>query len=237
MYANCSGLFVDSRLYLTLCDCSPSCFDPDLLLLAYLWLGLSWIGCISTVKHFPHQKQAAGTLHQQQAAGEAQQTHSVEITIKLSQGVGPYGTAHRQGAGPGTGAAAGALPADPHPACGHVQPPEPPGVAAPRRGRTSGRRGGTVVKTPQPVYRAGPLVPAPPPLPAPDGPGAPPVEPVAHSPGAPGRAELPAAGPPALPPGQSPEALQQGPLLDTATTVQQRGSSNADGAEPECTNC
>ena len=78
-------LCVDSCLYLTLCDCSPSCFDPDYLLLAYLWLGLSWIDCISTIKHFPHQKQAAGTLHQQQAAGEAQQTHSVEITMKLSR--------------------------------------------------------------------------------------------------------------------------------------------------------
>ena len=43
--------------------------------------------------------------------------------------------------------------------------------------------------------------------------------------------------PPALPPGQSPEALQQGPPLDTATAVQQRGSSNADGAELERTNC
>ena len=27
---------VDSCLYLTLCDCSPSCFDPDLFLLACL---------------------------------------------------------------------------------------------------------------------------------------------------------------------------------------------------------
>ena len=43
--------------------------------------------------------------------------------------------------------------------------------------------------------------------------------------------------PPALPPGQDPEALQQGPPLDTATTVQQRGSDGADGAEPDCTNC
>ena len=43
--------------------------------------------------------------------------------------------------------------------------------------------------------------------------------------------------PPALPPGQSPGALQQGPLLDTATTGQQRGSNNADGAEPDRTNC
>ena len=42
---------------------------------------------------------------------------------------------------------------------------------------------------------------------------------------------------PAFPPGQSPEALQPGPPLDTATTVQQRGSSHADGAEPDRTNC
>ena len=43
--------------------------------------------------------------------------------------------------------------------------------------------------------------------------------------------------PPALPPGQGPEALQRGPPLDTATTVQQRGSDDAGGAEPDCTNC
>ena len=43
--------------------------------------------------------------------------------------------------------------------------------------------------------------------------------------------------PPALPPGQGPEALQRGPPLDTATTVQQRGSDGAGGAEPDCTNC
>ena len=53
-------------------------------MLHYLWLGLSSIGCISTIKHFPHQKQATGTLHRQQAAGETQQTHSVEITKKPS---------------------------------------------------------------------------------------------------------------------------------------------------------
>ena len=43
--------------------------------------------------------------------------------------------------------------------------------------------------------------------------------------------------PPALLPGQDPEALQQGPLLNTATTVQQRGRDGADGAEPDVTNC
>ena len=73
-----------SCLYLTHCDCSPSCFDPVYLLPSYLLLGLSWIGCICTEKHFPHRNQAVGTLHQQQAAGEAQQKHSAENTIKPS---------------------------------------------------------------------------------------------------------------------------------------------------------
>ena len=43
--------------------------------------------------------------------------------------------------------------------------------------------------------------------------------------------------PPALLPGQGPEALQLGPPLDTATTVQQRRRDGADGAEPDVTNC
>ena len=87
-----------------------------------------------------------------------------------AQGVGPYGTAHRRGAGPGAGTAAGGLPADPHPACGHVKLPGPPRFVAPCRGRAPGRRGGTVVNTPQPVHRTGQLVPAPTPLPTPGGP-------------------------------------------------------------------
>ena len=48
---------------------------------------------------------------------------------------------------------------------------------------------------------------------------------------------FPQPAPPALPPGQGPEALQQGPPLDRTTTVQQRGSNGADGAELDCTNC
>ena len=42
---------------------------------------------------------------------------------------------------------------------------------------------------------------------------------------------------PALPQGQGQEALLQGPPLDAITAVQQRGSSNADGAESDRTNC
>ena len=52
-----------------------------------------------------------------------------------------------------------------------------------------------------------------------------------------GAQDFPQPVPPALPPGQDPEALQQGPPLDTATRVQQRGRDGADGAEPDVTNC
>ena len=52
-----------------------------------------------------------------------------------------------------------------------------------------------------------------------------------------GAQSLPQPAPAAFPPGQGPEALQQGPPLDMATTVQQRGSGKADGAEPDRTNC
>ena len=36
--------------------CSPSCFDTDSLLLAYLWLGLSYIACLSANKTFSFSK-------------------------------------------------------------------------------------------------------------------------------------------------------------------------------------
>ena len=63
--------------------CSPSCFDPDSLLLAYYWLGLSSIDYISSKqKLFISKKKEQETLHQQQATGEAK--HSAEITINIS---------------------------------------------------------------------------------------------------------------------------------------------------------
>ena len=52
-----------------------------------------------------------------------------------------------------------------------------------------------------------------------------------------GAQSFPQPAPPALSPGQGPEALQQDPPLDTATRVQQRGSNGADGAELDSTNC
>ena len=51
-----------------------------------------------------------------------------------------------------------------------------------------------------------------------------------------GAQSFPQPAPPAISPGQGPEALQQGPSLDAATTVQQRGSNGTEGAEPDCTN-
>ena len=64
-------------------QCSPSCFDPDSLLLAYYWLGLSWIDCISSKPKLSISKnKQQETLHQQQAAGEAK--HSAETTINFS---------------------------------------------------------------------------------------------------------------------------------------------------------
>ena len=128
-----------------------------------------------------------------------------------AKGVGSHGAAQRRGARPGAGAAAGALPVDPHPTHGHVQRPGPPGFAAPRRGRAPGRRAGTVANAPQPVRRARPLVPTPTPLPTTGGPGAPPAKPVPHAPGAPRRAELPAASPARPLAGAGPRSAAAGP--------------------------
>ena len=52
-----------------------------------------------------------------------------------------------------------------------------------------------------------------------------------------GTQSFPQPAPPALSPGQGPEACSRAPLLDTATTVQQGGSNGTDGAEPDGTNC
>ena len=52
-----------------------------------------------------------------------------------------------------------------------------------------------------------------------------------------GAQSFPQPGLPALPQGQDQEALLQGSPLHATTAVQQRGSSKADGAEPDRTNC
>ena len=64
--------------------CSPSCFDPDSLLLAYLWLGLSWIDCISANKSFSSPKTSSRKPYTSSKQQERQK-HSVETTINFSQ--------------------------------------------------------------------------------------------------------------------------------------------------------
>ena len=63
--------------------CSPSCFDPDSLLLAYLWLGLSWIDCISANKSFSSSKTSSRKLYTSSKQQERHK-HSVESTINFS---------------------------------------------------------------------------------------------------------------------------------------------------------
>ena len=62
--------------------CSPSCFDPDSLLLAYLWLGLSWIDCISANKSFSSSKTSSRKPYTSSKQQEKQK-HSVETTINF----------------------------------------------------------------------------------------------------------------------------------------------------------
>ena len=68
--------------------CSPSCFDPDSLLLAYLWLGLSWIDCISANKSFSSPKTSSRKPYTSSKQQERQK-HSVETTINFSLPDGP----------------------------------------------------------------------------------------------------------------------------------------------------
>ena len=92
--------------------------------------------------------------------------------------------------------------------------------------------------TPQSVHREGPLVPTPTPLPPPGRPRstAGRTRTTRTRSAWARRASRSRPRPPSRQ-GQGPEALQQGPPVDTATTVQHRGSSNADGAQPDRKNC
>ena len=75
--------------------CSPSCFYPDSLLLAYLWLGLSWIDCISANKSFSSPKTSSRKPYTSSKQQERQK-HSVETTINLSGTKRQTVSAHRQ---------------------------------------------------------------------------------------------------------------------------------------------
>ena len=63
--------------------CSPSCFDPDSLLLAHFWLGLSWIDYISANKRFSSSKTSSRKPYTNSKQQEKQK-HSAETTINFS---------------------------------------------------------------------------------------------------------------------------------------------------------
>ena len=67
--------------------CSPSCFDPDSLLLAHLWLGLSWIDSISANKRFSSPKTSSRKPYTSNKQQERQK-HSAETTIIFSRTLG-----------------------------------------------------------------------------------------------------------------------------------------------------
>ena len=69
--------------------CSPSCFDPDSLLLAHLWLGLPWIDGISATKIFSSSKTSSRKPYTSSKQQERHK-HSVETTIKHSRVIGFY---------------------------------------------------------------------------------------------------------------------------------------------------
>ena len=75
--------------------CSPSCFDPDSLLLAYLRLGLSWIDCISANKSFSSPKTSSRKPYTSSKQQEWQK-HSVETTINFSGSKRHTVSAYRQ---------------------------------------------------------------------------------------------------------------------------------------------
>ena len=63
--------------------CSPLCFDPDSLLLAHYWLGLSWIDSISANKRFSSSKTSSRKPYTNSKQQERQK-HSAETTINFS---------------------------------------------------------------------------------------------------------------------------------------------------------
>ena len=87
--------------------CSPSCFDPDSLLLAHLWLGLSWIDSTSANKRFSSSKTSSRKPYNSSKQQERQK-HSAETTINFSGSRGSLSlrtsaTPRRTSSAPSTG--------------------------------------------------------------------------------------------------------------------------------------
>ena len=76
--------FCEYPIILHCLHCSPSCFDPDSLLLAHFWLGLSWIDYMSANKRFSSSKTSSRKPYTHSKQQEKQK-HSAETTINLSQ--------------------------------------------------------------------------------------------------------------------------------------------------------
>ena len=81
--------FCEYQSSFTVLHCSPSCFDPDSLLLAHFWLGLSWIDYISANKRFSSSKTSSRKPYTYSKQQEKQK-HSAETTINFSKRI-PFG--------------------------------------------------------------------------------------------------------------------------------------------------
>ena len=75
--------FCEYRCFFHCLHCSPSCFDPDSLLLAHLWLGLSWIDYISANKRFSSSKTSSRKPYTSSKQQERHK-HSAENTRNFS---------------------------------------------------------------------------------------------------------------------------------------------------------
>ena len=84
---NLSCSFCEYPIIFHCLHCSPSCFDPDSLLLAHFWLGLSWIDYISANKRFSSSKTSSRKPYTYSKQQEKQK-HSAETTINFSPSAG-----------------------------------------------------------------------------------------------------------------------------------------------------
>ena len=75
--------------------CSPSCFDPDSLLLAHFWLGYPGLTLFLQTKGFHPPKQAAGNLTAT-ASSRRSKKHSAETTLNFSGSKRQPVSTHRQ---------------------------------------------------------------------------------------------------------------------------------------------
>ena len=127
----CEYLFIFHCLH-----CSPSCFDPDSPLLAHLWLGLSWIYCISATKTFSSPKRSSRKPYTSSKQQERHK-HSVEITINLSERDATRNQSTQQGGEPRGQAGPRRRKREPCQADQRPRAPRAPGTRETREGKTT----------------------------------------------------------------------------------------------------